>query len=85
MTANFKAMINRAVSEPKGRELYDILRNIWDDEEFIALNLNTMDTPEKKQKLIGYIRQHDITSPSDVNILVDDIDDGLEPEFEECE
>mgnify|MGYP004714862883 FL=1 len=49
MTANFKAMINRAVSEPKGRELYDILRNIWDDEEFIALNLNTMDTPEKNK------------------------------------
>lgn len=82
MTVNFEVMISKAVSKPKGRELYDILRNIWDDEEFIALNLNTMDTPEKKQKLIECIRQHNITNPSDVNILVDDIDDGLEPEFE---
>lgn len=49
MTVNFEAMISKAVSEPKGRELYDILRNIWDDEEFIALNLNTMDTPEKNK------------------------------------
>ncbi len=83
MTLDFKAIINKAISEPVGLELYNILRDIWNDEEFLALNLYEMDTPEKKQKLIGYIRQYDITSPSDVNLLADYIDDGIEPELEE--
>ena len=57
-----------------GKRLYDKLVEIWPQGDLGDAN---------KQKLIDYIKKHDISDPSDVTLLTLDILDGVEPEFEE--
>lgn len=67
----------------KDTELYKVLRNIWDNDRFVFCSLCNLDTEEKRQKLLNYIKEHDITDSGDVGELVDCIEDGIEPEFED--
>ena len=66
----------------KNTELYKILINIENRVDFL-LYCYTLETEEKRQKLLKYIKDHDINDSGDVSELVDCIHDGIEPEFEE--
>ena len=66
----------------KDTELYKKLVSIENREPFL-LYCYTLDTEDKRQKLLYYINEYDITDSGDVLELVDCIEDGIEPEFEE--
>ena len=61
-----------------GEELFDLLKNIWNDEHFIIGVLAGLKTDEQKQKLINLIEKENETD-SDVIILAAlDIAEGIE-------
>lgn len=67
----------------KDTELYKILVGIENREDFLLYCFDTLETEEKRQKLLSYIKDHDITDSGDIIALVDCVEDGIEPEFEE--
>ncbi len=83
MSEKIEELIKKHTQSEVGKKLYDLLISIEDDQEFAAFELARLKGDENKQKLIDYIGQHDITDPSDVTLLTEDIMDGIEPEFEE--
>ena len=75
--------INVFLNNLKDTELYKILVNIENREDFLLYCLDTLETEEKRQKLLNYIKEYDITDSGDVLELVDCIEEGVEPEFED--
>lgn len=61
-----------------GKKLYDLLKDIWDDQEFIFGTLLELKGDEKKQKLIDFIEKEKVTSSDIVISASMDIADGLE-------
>ena len=75
--------INVFLNNLKDTELYKILVNIENREDFLLYCLDTLETEEKRQKLLNYIKEYDITDSGDVLELVDCIEEGVEPEFDD--
>ena len=66
----------------KDTELYKTLINIENNELFL-LSCYSLETEEKRKKLLNYIKEYNITDSADVTLLVECIHDGIEPELEE--
>ena len=62
-----------------GKKLYDLLKNIWDDEEFIYGVLVDLRGDENKQKMIDAIEKDGLNDISTINLLSLDIRDGIYP------
>ena len=61
-----------------GRKLFDLLKNIWDDEDFIVGTLSEVKGDEKRQKLINFIEEENITDDEIIVLAAGDIADGIE-------
>lgn len=61
-----------------GRKLFDLLKNIWDDEDFIVGTLLEVKGDEKRQKLINFIEEENITDDEIIVLAAGDIADGIE-------
>ena len=84
----FAEMINEYLDTDTAKELEHVLRGIFtrkvgDPDEWILCVLNSMDTEEKQQKMLGYIKKYNITYPSDVVEIEMCIDEGSEPELKD--
>ena len=66
----------------KNTELYKKLVSIEKGEPFLML-CYTLETEEKRQKLLDYIKEYDVNDSGDVVMLVECIHNGVEPELEE--
>jgi len=71
------------LEKQKETEVYEKLSSINNTDNFLFYCLDTLETEEKRQKLLNYINKYDITDSGDVLELVDCIEDGVEPELEE--
>ena len=58
-----------------GRRLYDKLKEIWDDHDFIRGILVWVKGDEKRKKLLKYLDEGE-TDTDRINELADDIRDG---------
>lgn len=58
-----------------GRRLYDKLKEIWDDHDFILGILVWVKGDEKRKKLLKYLDEGE-TDTDRINELADDIRDG---------
>ena len=61
-----------------GRKLFDLLKNIWDDEDFIVGTLSEVKGDEKRQKLIDFIEKENVTDDEIIVLASGDIVDGIE-------
>ena len=61
-----------------GRKLFDLLKNVWDDEDFIVGTLSAVKGDEKRQKLIDFIEEENITDDEIIVLASGDIADGIE-------
>ena len=61
-----------------GRKLFDLLKNIWDDEDFIVGTLSEVKGDEKRQKLIDFIEEENVTDSEIIVLAAGDIADGIE-------
>lgn len=61
-----------------GRKLFDLLKNIWDDEDFIVGTLSEVKGDENRQKLIDFIEEDNITDAEIIILASGDIADGIE-------
>lgn len=61
-----------------GRKLYDLLKNIWDNDDFIIGVMAEVKGDEKRQKLINWIEKNGITDDELIVLLAGDISNGLE-------
>lgn len=61
-----------------GRKLFDLLKKIWDDEDFIVGTLAEVKGDEKRQKLIDFIEQENITDDEIIVLAAGDIAEGIE-------
>lgn len=61
-----------------GRKLFDLLKNIWDDEDFIVGTLSEVKGDEKRQKLIDFIEEENVTDDEIIVLAAGDIADGIE-------
>ncbi len=61
-----------------GRKLFDLLKNIWDDEDFIVGTLSEVKGDEKRQKLIDFIEEENVTDDELIVLAAGDIADGIE-------
>lgn len=70
------------IEENKNTEFFKVLQGIFSADDFLCYCCDLMDTEEKRQKLLDYIKKYDITDSGDVIEIVSCIDDGIEPELE---
>lgn len=56
------------------KKLYNILIDIWDDVDFIAGVLNSLESDEECEDVIEYIENNKAVSPSQITLLAIDID-----------
>lgn len=75
--------VNSFLDKQKETDIYKKLSQINSTDNFLFYCLDTLETDEKRQKLLNYIKEHDINDSGDVIELVDCIEDGIEPELEE--
>ncbi len=61
-----------------GRKLFDLLKNVWDDEDFIVGTLSAVKGDEKRQKLIDFLEEENITDSEIIVLAAGDIADGIE-------
>lgn len=61
-----------------GRKLFDLLKNIWDDEDFIVGTLSEVKGDEKRQKLIDFIEEENVTDDEIIVLAAGDIADGID-------
>ena len=71
------------IKENEDTEFFKVLQSIFNADDFLCYCCDLMDTEDKRQKLLNYIKEYDITDSGDVIELVSCIDKGIEPEFEE--
>ena len=86
MEYNFAELIKEYLDTPSARELEQVLRNILtghkiDVDMYIWHALDTLDTEEKQNKMLGYIRKWNIKTVPDIIEIETCIDEGSEPEF----
>lgn len=61
-----------------GKKLYDMLKKIWNNEHFLIGVLATIKGDEKRQKLIDFIEQENITDDEIIVLAAGDIAEGIE-------
>lgn len=61
-----------------GKKLYDMLKKIWNNEHFLIGVLATVKGDEKRQKLIDFIEQENITDDEIIVLAAGDIAEGIE-------
>ena len=61
-----------------GRKLFDMLKEIWDNEDFIVGTLAEVRGDENRQKLIDFIEEDNITDAEIIILASGDIADGIE-------
>lgn len=72
-------MINRDKFKMEtGKKLYDMLKKIWNNEHFLIGVLATVKGDEKRQKLINFIEEENITDDEIIVLAAGDIADGIE-------
>ena len=72
-------MINRDKFKTEtGKKLYDMLKKIWNNEHFLIGVLATVKCDEKRQKLINFIEEENITDDEIIVLAAGDIADGIE-------
>lgn len=61
-----------------GRKLFDLLKKIWDNEDFIVGTLAEVKGDEKRKKMIDLIEKDNIKDPETLILAAGDIADGIE-------
>ncbi len=74
---NFTIDRNKFKTET-GKKLYDMLKKIWNNEHFLIGVLATVKGDEKRQKLIDFIEQENITDDEIIVLAAGDIAEGIE-------
>lgn len=73
---DFDALIKEKSQTETGKQLVKMLTDIWDDKEFILGCLIDLPDDEKKQTLIDFIIDEEITDSDDVILAAAAIDEG---------
>ena len=71
-------LIEKKSQTDTGKKLVKILTDIWDDKEFILGCLVDLPDDKKKQTLIDFIHDENITDSDTVIYAAMDIADGIE-------
>lgn len=71
-------LIEQKSQTDTGKKLVKILTDIWDDKEFILGCLVDLPDDKKKQTLIDFINDENITDSDTVTYAAMDIADGIE-------
>lgn len=71
-------LIEKKSQTDTGKKLVKILTDIWDDKEFILGCLVDLPDDKKKQTLIDFINDENITDSDTVIYAAMDIADGIE-------
>ena len=71
-------LIEKKSQTDTGKKLIKILTDIWDDKEFILGCLVDLPDDKKKQTLIDFINDENITDSDTVIYAAMDIADGIE-------
>lgn len=66
---------NKFVKTSLDEKLFQMLKNIWNDEHFIYGNILTLKTPEHKQKMIDILEEGE-TDRSLITLIAMDIRNG---------
>lgn len=66
---------DKFVKTPLDEKLFQMLKNIWDDEHFIYGNIQDLKTPEQKQKMINILEEGE-TDRSQITLIAMDIRNG---------
>lgn len=61
-----------------GKKLYDMLKKIWNNEHFLIGVLATVKGDEKRQRLIDFIEEENVTDAELIVLAAADIADGIE-------
>ncbi len=61
-----------------GKQLYDLLTNIWANDDFIVGILSEVKGDEKRQRMIDLIAKDNIRDPETLVLAASDIADGIE-------
>ena len=75
---NLDALIEQKSQTDAGKQLVKMLTDIWDDKEFILGCLVDLPDDKKKQTLIDFINDENITDSDTVIYAAMDIADGIE-------
>lgn len=59
-----------------GRKLFDLLKNIWDNDDFIVGTMAEVKGDENRQKMIDLIEKEKIKDPEILILAAGDIADG---------
>lgn len=86
--SKYADMILEYLDTDTAKELERVVRKIYtghvgDPDMWVFCTLNDMDTEEKQKKMLKYIKDHNVTYPSDVVEISMCIDEGSEPDFKE--
>ena len=60
-----------------GKEVFDRLKKIWDQDDFLICTMNNLDTEEKLQKMLDFLIKTGTTDSDDVIPYGVKIDKGL--------
>ena len=58
--------LNRENYSDLGREVFDRLKKIWDQDDFLICTMNNLDTEEKLQKMLDFLIETGTNNSDDV-------------------
>ena len=69
--------LNRENYSDLGKEVFDRLKEIWDQEDFLYCSMVFLDTEEKLQKMLDFLIKTGTNDSDDVICYTSKIDKGL--------
>ena len=69
--------LNRENYTDLGKEVFDRLKEIWDQEDFLYCSMVFLDTEEKLQKMLDFLIKTGTNDSDDVICYTSKIDKGL--------
>ena len=69
--------LNRENYSDLGKEVFDRLKKIWDQDDFLICTMNNLDTEEKLQKMLDFLIETGTNNSDDVIPYGVKIDKGL--------
>lgn len=66
MSGNLQEFIKKNTSTPTAKKFYNMMKEIWDEENFLVGRLLDLKTDEKKQKMIDILEETGLTDTDEI-------------------
>ena len=66
MSVDIQEFIKKNTSTPIAKKFYNMLKEIWDEENFLISMLLDLKTDEKKQKMIDLLEETSLTDTDEI-------------------